>query len=350
MANIFGLLVPFALILGTSAATFASTAQPPTSAPHNQANIDAKVADALYNDFLYTSQNLMLKPGDRFPDYRFRLTTGQTTTLANQRTLLFVRGPVCGSCERIYAKFKDQLAANNIKTISAITSVSDSGRIPVAEFGLTADATLPLPPLINILHVGELKPVLRNPYGLGVYLIDEKSIVRYVNFGFSVDDDNLAAAIKSIGVAYRLQGVPISHQTPLATVKWSNSALNAMFQKAKAYKASLLIVSEERCATCTGLAGELSTYFTELGKRGYGVFYISDQPIKAKSNNVVFVVGAGQELMRRFHTSFRPWTFILRRDRYVGHVQYVKTGEDANRSSDEGYRSAVLRALAYAAR
>lgn len=307
------------------------------------------LSNALYQDFLYTAKNTQLQVGNTFPKHIFQTPNGESFSITGKRTLLFVRGSLCGSCDKIIETHKDKLEVLKITIVSAISTIGASG-MPSISYGKTADATSLTPSTFGTLTSGNLKEVVRHPFGLGAFLIDEANIVRYVSFGFNKQDPLLPIAIQGINKKFSSSGKAIDLKKPLTQVTWKNLELTAFLKRAKALKASLVIASSDTCATCNGLATELKGFFQTLVSKGYGVFYLSKSTTTQKIRGVTFINDKEQEWLKGFNTAFYPSSFILKGDRYGGQVYYSKVGSDPTLLSDIDYRNATLRALDFVAK
>jgi peroxiredoxin len=314
--------------------------------PQNQ---DAAITEALYQDFLYTTKNMPLQVGDTFPKHTFKTPDGENFTITGKRTLLFVRGALCGSCDKIFTNYEEELSSLKISVVNAVVSVSTSG-MPNISYGKISDEIPQTSSPFGVLTSGNMKEVIRHPFGVGSFLIDENSKVRYVSYGFNPKDTNLGVAIKNIKQKSELLQKPINLKISLDKLAWKNPELKILATSIKNFKASLVISSIDTCETCDGLSNELKTFFLMLSKKGYGIFYISNNISKVKIPKVLFIHDEKQEWLKVFNTALYPSSFILKKDKYSGQIYYLKTGFDPNSLSDQSYRNAVLKALEYASR
>lgn len=314
--------------------------------PQNQ---DAAITEALYQDFLYTTQNMPLQVGDTFPKHTFKTPDGENFTITGKRTLLFVGGSICGGCSRITENYKQQISKQKINVVYAVVNVDSSG-FPNITYGKTADVTLTVPSIFGVMTSGSIKNVLRHPFGIGTFLIDEANKVRFLRYGFEYEFKGLGDAIQSIDKKDRPLKKLSGFEKSLNEIKWQNNQLKAGLLAAKKYKTSLIINSESSCATCDGLLNSLKPFLTGLSKKNYGIFYISNTAMKLKIPGITFINDERKELMQFFNTVFYPSTFILKSDKYFGRIRYFAIGSDASSLSDKSYRDAVVKALDFAAK
>jgi hypothetical protein len=331
-----GLYAILATALWLFTATSPATAQVPSSS-----DMDATTTEALYQNYLFSQKNDLLHVGSVFPKYQFKTRERVNFDIAGKRTLLFVRGPMCGSCDKIIKQYEKSLTAQGVQVVSAITFTGQNG-IANVSYGKTADATKLVPAPSGTISTGDLAETVRHPFGVGTYLIDEKSVIRYLSYGFNSADQRLGTAITTIKQPLKMPTL-IPGRQALSTLKWKNQGLKKMLADAKNRKGSLVVFVSESCDACDGLQQEFQGFFADLQKKQIGVYIISNKPLAPLKNGPMVVIDTDSEWMNAFNSNFFPLFFFLKGDRYDGLLQYTKSGSDPNQLSDRALRAAILR-------
>lgn len=306
-------------------------------------------ANILYQRFEVSATKPLLQTGDVFPKLTFQTMTGKQLETRGQRLLILVGGPCILTCPELFKTYGQQLAELEIKVVNVIVSDDLAPFDNIPRQVVLVDMRDP-----TSMTAGRLGPMIGLPNSPAYYLLDANGRIRFE----STSSGYYFLGANYIGKALLdlKQGVkePQGFRRPRPNRSFP-SPLPPGFADVLKYtaskKSSVLLLSTDACTVCQGFFKDFRVAAQRLLRLGYGVVYLS---IGIKGQNRI-----DQDGLYLFHDTqslvSTTWGFgrypnaiIVKADRYIGEVSYMRTGQSENKTTDESFQLALSRALKFA--